>query len=91
MFLVRQSSPQHLVAFGVGGSRVLWSEAETPPLAGTCVRLGASPSLFWTCKGPRLRRDVRALARRRGGHLNAPATSRVLLGRFLIKVRVPRR
>ena len=38
-----------------------------------------------------LERRAHALARRRGGHLNATATSRVLLDRFLIMVLVPRR
>ena len=44
---------------GVGGSRVLGSEAETPPLAGP-VCVWGKPVLVLDVQGPRLRRDVRA-------------------------------
>ena len=51
---------------------------------------GASPSLFWTYRDEDFGGTCARLARKRGGHLNATATSRVLLDRFLIKVPVPR-
>ena len=51
---------------GVGGSRVLGSEAETPPLAGA-VCVCCKPVLFLDVQGRRLRRDVRAWHAREAG------------------------
>ena len=45
---------------GVGGSRVLESEAETPPLAGAVCVLG-KPVFVLDVQGRRLQRDVRTL------------------------------
>ena len=51
---------------GVGGSRMLGSEAETPPLAGA-VCVWGKPVLVLDVQGRRLRRDVRAWHAREAG------------------------